>query len=212
MKTENFIDALAADLPSTGMPIARTLALCTLAGALLAGLVFLWTLGVRPDFAEASLTARFQFKLVYTLALLIPALALTWHLARPGVSSRAWLWALLIPFGALIVACVLELAAVPSGEWASRLVGSHAWAFLTIIPVLSLAPLAALLFGLSRGAPTRRTLAGAAAGLASAALAAALYASNCPDDSPLFVAAWYTIAIGSVTFVGALLGSYVLRW
>jgi hypothetical protein len=50
------------------------------------------------------------------------------------------------------------------------------------------------------------------AGLISAGLAATVYASHCTDDSPLFVATWYTIAIAAVTAVGALIGAKVLRF
>jgi len=32
------------------------------------------------------------------------------------------------------------------------------------------------------------------------------------DDSPLFVAIWYTLAIGFMALVGLLVGQYVLRW
>jgi hypothetical protein len=62
------------------------------------------------------------------------------------------------------------------------------------------------------GAPTRPALAGAVAGLLAGGLGAALYAAHCTDDSPLFVATWYTIAIAGVTIVGSLLGRYFLRW
>ena len=55
-------------------------------------------------------------------------------------------------------------------------------------------------------------VAGAIAGLLSAGLAATLYASHCTDDSPLFVATWYTIATALVTAIGALAGSKVLRF
>ena len=59
---------------------------------------------------------------------------------------------------------------------------------------------------------TKPVVAGSVAGLASAAFAATLYASNCINDSPLFVAAWYTTAIAVVTIAGGLLGSRLLRW
>ena len=78
--------------------------------------------------------------------------------------------------------------------------------------LLSLPILAALLFGLRFGAPTRPALAGAGAGLLSGALAASLYIAHCPDDSPLFVAAWFTLAIAIATGIGALAGSRLLRW
>jgi hypothetical protein len=35
---------------------------------------------------------------------------------------------------------------------------------------------------------------------------------HCPDDSPLFVAVWYPIAIAFMTAVGAALGARLLRW
>jgi hypothetical protein len=46
----------------------------------------------------------------------------------------------------------------------------------------------------------------------SAGLAATLYASHCSDDSPLFVATWYTIATALVAAIGALAGSRMLRF
>jgi hypothetical protein len=72
--------------------------------------------------------------------------------------------------------------------------------------------LAASLIGLRHGAPTRPALEGAMAGMVSAGLAATLYASHCTDDSPLFVATWYTLSTALVTALGALVGSRVLRF
>jgi hypothetical protein len=68
------------------------------------------------------------------------------------------------------------------------------------------------LFGLRQGAPTRPALAGGVAGLMSAGLAATIYASHCTDDSPLFVATWYTLAAALMTAIGALAGSKVLKF
>jgi hypothetical protein len=83
---------------------------------------------------------------------------------------------------------------------------------MSMIPVLSLAPLAALLWALRRGAPLNPLRAGAIAGLIAGGIGAAWYASHCPDDSPLFVAVWYTIGISIATAIGAALGSRLLRW
>jgi hypothetical protein len=77
---------------------------------------------------------------------------------------------------------------------------------------LSLPLLAASLIGLRHGAPARPAVSGAIAGMMSAGLAATLYASHCTDDSPLFVATWYTIGTALVTALGALVGSKVLRY
>jgi hypothetical protein len=94
----------------------------------------------------------------------------------------------------------------------TRLVGSNSRVCMTSIPLLSLPLLAGALVGLRHGAPARPALAGAMAGLISAGLAATVYASHCTDDSPLFVATWYTIAVAAVTAVGALIGAKVLRF
>jgi hypothetical protein len=46
----------------------------------------------------------------------------------------------------------------------------------------------------------------------SAGFAATLYAAHCTDDSPLFVATWYTLAAAAVAAIGAVAGSRVLRF
>jgi hypothetical protein len=83
---------------------------------------------------------------------------------------------------------------------------------LVLIPALSAAPFIALILALRQGAPTRPMLAGATAGLVAAAIGATLYASHCQDDSPLFLAAWYVIAVAIMAALGALLGARLLRW
>jgi hypothetical protein len=83
---------------------------------------------------------------------------------------------------------------------------------LSLIPFLSIGPLACILLALRQGAPTEPGLAGAVAGLVSGGIAATLYASHCTDDSPLFVATWYPMAIGGVALVGYVAGSRLLRW
>ena len=55
-------------------------------------------------------------------------------------------------------------------------------------------------------------MAGAVAGLLAGALAATLYATHCVDDSPLFVALWYTPAIVLIVVLGAIIGRRLLRW
>ena len=83
---------------------------------------------------------------------------------------------------------------------------------MTAIPLISLPLLIASLFGLRHGAPAKPAVAGAVAGLVSAGLAATLYASHCTDDSPLFVATWYSIATALMAALGALIGSRVLKY
>lgn len=52
----------------------------------------------------------------------------------------------------------------------------------------------------------------AMAGLLAGGIGAVFYAAHCPDDSLLFAARRYTIAIGVMTGLGALGGRQFLRW
>jgi hypothetical protein len=94
----------------------------------------------------------------------------------------------------------------------TKLVGSNASICLTMVPLLSAPLLVAALLTLRHGAPTRPLLAGALAGLLAGGLGATLYAAHCTDDSPLFVATWYTLAIALVTLMGTAVGYRLLRW
>lgn len=211
MRTEDLIKTLAVDHTMDIAP-ARMLALAVLAGAVIATLVFAEMLGVRPDVDEAMHTVRFPFKFVVTITLAIAGLALVSRLERPGADWRAAARLLIIPALLIGAAVVLEMIVVPPSGWEPRMVGSNAMICLTAIPTIAVAPLAAILIAMRHAAPTAPVRAGAAAGLAAAAVAATLYASHCTDDSPLFVVIWYSIAIALVTAAGALLGSRLLRW
>jgi hypothetical protein len=118
----------------------------------------------------------------------------------------------MIPAGLLVAGISGEMMMPQRLPMMTRLVGQNSRVCMTAIPAMSLPLLAAALVGLRHGAPTRPALAGAIAGLLSAGLAATFYAAHCTDDSPLFVATWYTIATALVTSVGALAGARVLRF
>ena len=75
---------------------------------------------------------------------------------------------------------------------------------VAFISLMSLPLLAASLWALRRGASTRPALSGALAGLLSGGAAAAVYAVHCTEDSPLFYAFWYVLAILGATALGAL--------
>ncbi len=145
------------------------------------------------------------------MALAITAIAIGLHLSRPEASLRGWGWLLLIPAGLLAGGIAGEMMMPQRLPMMTRLVGNNSRACLTAIPLMSLPLLAAALIGLRHGAPTRPAVAGAVAGLSAAGLAATLYASHCTDNSPLFVATWYTIGTAVVAAIGAFAGSKVLR-
>ena len=212
MDTDRLIRTLAADNAHHERPVALVLAMALLVAAPFSLAMFLMELGVRPDVMTAMRNPFFDLKFLVTLALAIPAIAISIYLSRPEVSIKGWAWLLLIPLGLLGIGIGGEMMGPQRLPMMTRLVGSNSRVCMTAIPLLSLPLLAAALLALRHGAPARPAVAGAFAGLLSAGLAATLYASHCTDDSPLFVATWYTLATALVTAIGALAGSRVLRF
>jgi hypothetical protein len=212
MKTDDLINALVADAAASNKSIGRTFAFALVAGAAISAALCLLWIRPRADFVVAATTVRFLFKFVVTSLLAVTALGLSMRLSRPGAPRGLWAVALSTAPALLAVAVAVEIFVVPSDRWATRLIGVNARYCLMLIPLLSIAPLSTLLLALREGAPTQPRIAGAAAGLAAGGIAATLYAAHCVDDSPLFVATWYSLAIGIVVIAGTLVAPRVLRW
>jgi hypothetical protein len=212
MDTDQLIRTLAADNSHRARPVGFVLALALLAAAPISLLMFFAELGVRPDVMTAMHNPFFDLKFAVTLALAAGAITVSLHLARPEAELRGWVWLLAIPAGLLVAGISGEMMMPQRLPMMTRMVGHNSKVCMTAVPLMSLPLLAASLIGLRHGATARPAVAGAVAGLVSAGLAATLYASHCTDDSPLFVATWYTLAAALVTAVGALVGSRVLRY
>ena len=212
MKTSQLIEALAADPRPRGMGLGARFCLALAVGAAASAGLFMAIAGPRSNFVISLQSLRFDLKFIDTIALTLPAALLGWRLLRPDARLGGFGLAFLAPILLLAAGVIGELTLVPPDLWGTRLVGTNAIHCLTIVPLLSIAPLAALLFVMRAGAPQNPPLAGALAGLAAAGIAATLYAANCPDDSPLFVASWYPLATLIVAAVGAFAGERLLRW
>lgn len=212
MKTDDLINTLGADAKTTAMPLGRMWFAALTFAVIAAAAVFFMTIGMRPDFMQAAQTMRFLFKFVFTATLAVTAFLALRMLAMPGAPAGGYgRWLLIAPL-LMAAAVVLELIAMPSSDWGRRLVGTNMMVCLTFIPLIGLVPLAALLVALKHAAPTRPALSGAVAGLLAGGLAATFYAAHCTDDSPLFVATWYSLAIVALGGIGALMGRFFLRW
>jgi hypothetical protein len=211
MRTEELIRVLAADGSRPVMPIGSALLRALALGAVLSLALFLLVLRPRPDLGQALFTLPFVFKLAVTLGLAAAALRFLPDAARP-VSSYRYGWPLMLVPMLLAVGVAAELTTLSSEDWATRLMGRNAPHCLALIPLLSLPSLVCLLAVLRRGAPAHPWLAGAAAGLTASGVGALLYAIACPDDSPLFIATWYSISIAIVTLASARVGGRLLRW
>lgn len=212
MKTDDLIGAIAQDGVLRGPSVAMRMTGALALGGLVAGALFVHTLGIRPDIANALQTWRFPAKVLIALSCLAAALWAAAQLARPDAHRRKALFVLALPVALLAVAMAGELLQSSAATWPARAVGSNSRICMVSILELSIAPLAALLVALRAGAPSSPALAGAAAGLISGGLAATLYAIHCFDDSPLFVALWYVPAVTLVALAGSGIGHRLLRW
>jgi hypothetical protein len=210
VKTDALIELMVKDF--TPWRFRSILAVAVAGGILVAAIVFFAEIGLRSDISEAVRSTRFLFKFVVTVSLAVTAIWVTLSVGRPGGSLARRGLALAIAPALLAGAAVAELLVLPESQWIPRLVGHNARFCLTLIPLLSIGPLACLLAALREGAPSSPGLAGAVAGLAASGIAATFYAANCTDDSALFVMTWYPIATLIVTTAGYLIGRKLLRW
>jgi hypothetical protein len=211
VKTDDLIHLLAHD-SDRPWSFRSVLAGAVAGGIIIAAILFFVAIGFRPDISEAMKSDRFLFKFVVTVSLAVTAIWVTLGVGRPGGSlAHRGLWLAIAP-ALLAGAAVVELLVLPESQWMPRLVGHNARFCLTLIPLLSIGPLACLMAALREGAPSNPGLAGAVAGLGASGIAATFYAANCTDDSALFVITWYPIAILMVTTAGYLIGRKLLRW
>ncbi|TCN29503.1 NrsF family protein [Sinorhizobium americanum] len=212
METDDLITALAADTRRGRISMAWAWSAAGVAAVAVAAIVFFAVLGARSDIAAAAETFRFLFKFVVTMVLAASAFGLLKMLSRPDSDPHRSLLGLAVAPMLLAAGIVAELAVSPPGTWSAKLVGTNSLVCLTFIPLIGIGPLALLLLALRHGAPSHPMLAGATAGLAAGGIAATFYAAHCTDDSPLFVATWYTLAIAMLTLAGAFAAPRIARW
>ena len=211
MDTNELVRSLAADHAWRARPVGIVLALALALALPFSVMMFMMSLGMRPDVMTATGNPFFILKFVVTLALVATSVALAMRLVRPGAEVGKTGWLLVIPLVLLAAGIVVDMMMPQTSAWTSRLVGSNSLVCLVAIPVLSLPLLIAALIGLRHGAAMRPTLTGAIAGLLAGGIAATFYASHCVDDSPLFVVTWYGLALIVVAVVGAIAGRWTLR-
>ena len=212
MRTSELIAALGADPVPEPIRLGRRVAAAIAIGLVGSVALYFLLLGPRPDIAAAVRTVRFWLKFVDSFAFALPSLMLTLRLARPDARPRALALWLIAPFVLLAAGVVVEFLVVPRSDWLSRLVGTTAIHCTVTIPMLAAPILAGFIVALRAGAPLHPALTGALAGAASAGVAALVYGSSCPGDSPFFVATWYPLATLICMGAGALAGRQFLDW
>jgi hypothetical protein len=212
MKTEDLIETLASDPLPRGSGLGGRLAGSLALGAGATFLAVVVGLGIRPGLGAAFADPLAAGKLVLPAILAVAALMLALRLARPAAPLGHAPALLLVAPALALVAIALELVRLPAADWAHAMRGDTLAECLVLIPLLSLPLLAGALFALRRGAPVSPGRAGAAGGLAAGAVATALYALHCPEDSPLFWGLWYSLGLVVPAVIGGLAGGRLLRW
>jgi hypothetical protein len=213
MKTDELVTMLATHAGAVeANATARRYATALGWGAFGATLLMAILLGVRPDIESASRLPMFWLKLVFPASVAVGSLFAVSRLSRPG-ARLGWVpGALAAPLLAMWLLAAYVLLAAPLPERAALVMGST-WRYcLSDVPKLSLPVLVATLWAMRSLAPTRLTLAGAAAGLLSGAIGALVYALHCPEMEAPFLGVWYMAGMLIPAATGALLGPLVLRW
>ena len=212
MDTNELIRTLAADSRRPATPLSTAWWAATGLAIALAAAAFFAMLSPRPDIATSAETYRFVFKFLVMITLAASAFRCARALSRPGENWRKAIPYLAVAPALVAMAVVAELVALPSDIWSATFIGTNGVVCLTSITLIGLAPLVIFLRTLHYNAPTRPALAGAVTGLLAGGIAATFYATQCTDDSPLFVAAWYTIAITMLAIFGAVGANRFARW
>ena len=213
MRTSDLIEALSERLEpvSTRAPLWR-LGAWVGGGAVVAAVLMLTVLGLRPDMAGAMGRMMFWTKFAYTLALGGLALWAAERLGRPGVKANLPLTIVVVVVALFAVLATGQLMMTPPTMRHHLLMGHSAPICPCLILALSVPLLVGTVMGLRGYAPTRPMLTGLAGGLAAGGLAAFVYAFSCSESAMPFVALWYTLPVLAAGLVGALVGRFALRW
>lgn len=213
MNTDALIDSLATSASGvTPGFAARRYARALAAGAACTTLVMAVTLGPRHDFATAITLPMFWVKLAFVASLAVLGIVAAYRSGVPARRVRPIVRAIVAIVAGLWVLGAFALARSAPATRAALFFGDTWTSCPWLIAGLSLPVLVAVTWAMKRMAPTRLRHAGAAAGFASGAVAALVYAVHCPELGAPFLGTWYVAGMLVPTTVGALLGERVLRW
>jgi hypothetical protein len=213
MKTDQLIDMLSTNVePVQQGRLRKTLVWALVVGGAAAFCLMLATVGLRTGVRDGFLPGYLTVKLLFTLSLIGVGGALLERLMRPGQDGRRLFAFVFLPFIIVICAAAASLVFGQPMAWGRMMFGMQWATCLLCIPLFAVAPFAALIWALRKGAPTHLRRVGAIAGLVAGALGATAYAFHCPDDSVPFIAIWYGTLVGLCGVIGAILGPRLLRW
>ncbi len=213
MRTDDLVSLLAAGEGRVPRHVAaRRYGLAIGLGVVAAGVMMLGFLGLRADLVEAACLPMFWAKLGYAAAIVLASLLAVLRLSRPGARLGSVPWALASPVLSMWALAAVALAGEAPGQRWGLLLGAT-WAVCPFLIAMLSLPMFIAALGVMRSlAPTRPTLAGAAAGLLSGGIGALVYCLHCPEMGAPFIGTWYLLGMLIPAAIGAVLGSRLLRW
>jgi hypothetical protein len=216
VNTDHLIDALSANLePVSRGQLGKALTLAIITGGVAAFGLMLATVSPRPELYSTAHLEWSAVKLLFALSVIGAAAPFLARSMRPGLENGTRWVLIFFPFVAAITAALAMLILGSPQARRAMLLGatqlSPAHCILRIM-LFAAIPLAALIWALREGAPTRLKVCGAIAGVVAGGIGAAAYALACTSDTIPFIAIWYGSAIAICAVVGAQLGPRFLRW
>ncbi len=215
MKTHELLDLLAKDQL---FQKRRSFALFALAGALVL-LAYIWinysrtSMGVRLDYFDAVGHFGPFVKQFLPLAMGLSFIPFVRSLYYPEAPLARGRFAMLFLYGVLMAGLFAWAWVTTSEELrVPLLMGSSNLKCLVTIPIFSWVVMGFVFFSLKGGAPQNPLALSVCAALFSSGIATAIYAIGCTEDSPLFFALWYNLAILIATVIGAAIGARWLKW
>ncbi len=215
MNTDRLIDMLSAELEAVNSGrLGKTLTLAIVTGGAIAFALMLVTVGPRPDLQSTAHLEWVAVKLLFALSVIGTGALLLNKSMRPGLEDATNWTMVLFPFLAALAVAFAVLLGQPQA-WRELLRGATTVSSvrcLVLIMSFAAIPLAAVIYALRQGAPTRLKLCGGIAGIVAGGIGAAAYAFNCASDTIPFIAIWYSAAIIICAAIGSQVGPRVLRW
>ncbi len=213
MKTDDLITLLARQpdaLPKTHP--ARDVALAALLGLGAAFGLMALLMGPRPDLAAALSAPLFWQKVGALGGLVAVASVAAFRAGLPGRALRPverLRWA--VPAW-LAIATAVTVAVAPAGERLALFHSPTILVCLSMVPLLSVLPAAAMVWALRRAAPTEPARAARAIGWMAGATGSLAYAFHCQADQPGYVLVWYGFAVALTVVLTQATATRWLRW
>ncbi len=213
MKTDDLISMLAT---GAGHELKanpwRRLMLAIGFGTLASTILMMKAIPINPALGEVMQLAEFWEKLGFAASIAAISLLLAVRLGRPGVGLGNAAQALMAPILAIWILAGIAFAGAEPGQRAALFFGDTWKVCPFLIATLASPVFVGSFWAMRDFAPTRLRLAGAAAGMFSGGVGAAVYCFHCPELDAPFIAFWYLLGILIPAAAGALIGPRLLRW